>query len=77
MLGARVGLVLAGREPVFRRVRTAGSYASARDPRVVFAIGEGDRIERISVQWPGGRRETFDPVEVDGYSTLRQGDGRP
>jgi hypothetical protein len=77
MLGARVGLVRVGHEPVYRRVRTAGSYASARDPRVLFALGDRDRIERISVEWPSGDQEVFDPVEIDGYSTLRQGDGRP
>jgi hypothetical protein len=77
MLGAWVGVFPEGRPPQWRRVRTAGSYASASDPRVLIGLGGAGRIERVEVQWPDGSRESWDGPPVREYTTLRQGSGRP
>ena len=75
-LGARVGLFRPDRPPLWRRVRTDASFASANDPRVLFGLGDGDRVERIRVQWPQGRVEEWLDVPVGRYSTLTEGSGR-
>jgi tetratricopeptide (TPR) repeat protein len=53
-IGARVELTTAEGRKQFRTVNTAGSYASANDPRVFFGLGEEKSIERIRIRWPSG-----------------------
>ena len=77
MVGAEVEVARpAGSGPrLWRRVTTAGSYLSARDPRVLFGLGDDPAIGEVTVRWPDGSVERFD-VEADRYTTLRQGIGR-
>ncbi len=75
-LGARVELLRRGGPPLWRRVRTDGSYASSNDPRVLFGLGDSPRVDGVRVHWPDGSVETFDPVPPGRYTTLRQGTGR-
>jgi len=58
------------------RVRTDGSYVSARDPRVQAGLGaEGPLALRLT--WPSGARATYRSPPVDRYLTLwRQAEGR-
>ena len=72
-LGARVAVVRKGRDPMWRRVRTDGSFAAASDPRVIFGLGEeSDRVDLL-IQWPGGETETREDLEIDRYTTLVKG----
>ncbi len=75
-LGADVTLVLAGGGSRHGRVATDGSYASASDPRLVFALGAEERVTAVRVRWADGSVEEFPAVERGRTSTLRQGDGR-
>ncbi|HMB55373.1 MAG TPA: CRTAC1 family protein [Thermoanaerobaculia bacterium] len=60
-----------------RRASTDGSFASARDPRVVFGLGDATAGEfRVRVRWPDGYREIFAGLEAGRYTTLRQGGGK-
>ncbi len=76
-LGAKVELLRPGRPPLLRFVRTTASYASANDPRLLFALGDETRIDGVRVRWPDNRRETFGPLPAGRYHTLRQGEGEP
>lgn len=71
-LGAEIELVGSA---AIRRVRTAGSYLSSSDPRVVF-VPDGDPAEvpRVRVRWPGGTSEVF-PVAAGAYTTVTRGTG--
>ena len=73
-LGAWVG-VRTARESRWRRVRTAGSYASASDPRVLVGLGVETAIDGVEVRWPSGETELFRDVPIDRYSTLARGRG--
>ena len=72
--GARARL--AG-EKGWRRVHTDGSYAAARDPRLLFALpgaGEptGEAVHRtIEIRWPDGTTQT-ETVETGRYHTVRR-----
>lgn len=77
MLGSWVEAVLADGVVLGRRVRTEGSYASARDPRIVFGLGGAAAVEKIRVTWPDGSVESFPPSALGRYTTLRQGSGSP
>jgi hypothetical protein len=73
MLGARVEILRKNKSSVWRRARTDGSYASANDPRILVGLGAADTVDAVRVHWPDGRMEAWNNVEVDRYTTLRQG----
>jgi hypothetical protein len=76
VLDAWVGVRRAGGQPVlWRRVRTAGSYASASDPRLLVGLGEGGVVAGIEVRWPDGTTESWGGLEVGRYHVLRRGEG--
>ena len=77
MLGARVELRRQGASSLHRRARTDTSYCSAGDPRVLFGLGGGDRLETVRVRWPDGTREEWPAPAPGRYHTLVQGSGRP
>ena len=55
-----------------RGVRTGGSYASARDPRVVFGLGTSVGPRHVTVRWPDGVEQQFGPLPVNRYHVLRR-----
>jgi hypothetical protein len=81
-LGAWAEMELAGGVVLGRRVSSAGSYASAGDPRLHFGLGRlEDRdegaVKEIRVRWPDGSWERFRPPPLGTYTTLQQGAGEP
>src|SRR6185295_14129085 len=56
-----------------RRAHTDGSYASARDPRVLFGLGAWAGPLDVTVDWPDGAREQFRGVPANRYTTLVRG----
>jgi len=81
-MGALVAVERRGRERVWRRSSTDGSYLSANDRRVHFGLGSDEDIEQapvtaVVVAWPVGGRERWRVDQVDRLVTLRQGSGDP
>ncbi len=74
-LGAKIGILRKGQQPVWRRCHTDGSYCSASDSRVHFGLGTDAGVQAVIVQWPDGSRETWDNVRVDRLVTMREGGG--
>jgi len=56
-LGARV-TVVAGGDRWMADATTAGSYLSSSDPRLHFGLGDNQRVERVEVRWPSGKRSS-------------------
>ena len=73
--GAVVELRLGGGRTITRRVRTAMSYASSSDPRVLFGLDAAETMDEMRVRWPDGVEETFGRLELRRYHTLRRGEG--
>jgi hypothetical protein len=73
VVGARVVLEAGGRAQT-RFARGGGSYASSSDRRLVFGLGRTDRIDKLSVTWPDGRRQEWGGLAVDNYHVLVQGE---
>ncbi len=71
-VGARVILEAGGRKQA-RFAKGGGSYASASDPRHVFGLGKGDKIDRVTVVWPTGEEQTWEGLAVDQYWVLTEG----
>ncbi|MFW6175792.1 MAG: CRTAC1 family protein [Acidobacteriota bacterium] len=74
-LGAWVEIHREGAPPVGRRVRTDGSYASARDPRVLVGLGDEASVEKVVVRWVDGTAEEWTAVPAGRYTTLERGTG--
>ena len=74
-LGSVVHLALDDGRVLMRRVRTAMSYASSSDPRVLLGLGDAG-VEDVRVSWLGGKEESFGPLAPRTYHELRQGKGR-
>jgi hypothetical protein len=68
---AQVRLEESGAPSAWRRVHTDGSYASAKDPRVLF-----ERVERptprLRVRWPDGRQESVEAPRTGRYVVIRR-----
>ncbi|MCP3958597.1 MAG: CRTAC1 family protein [bacterium] len=77
MLGTRVALIRPGKDPLWRRARSDGSFAAANDPRVLIGLGDAAKgpVE-IRAHWPDGSVEQWRDVAIDRYTTLKQGSGR-
>ncbi len=75
-LGAKVVLTRKQKPDLLRRVRTDGSYVSSHDPRVLFGLSHHNEAVKALVSWPSGRREQWDNLTLDKYTTLHEGEGR-
>ncbi len=75
MLGTVVTLERPGAPSLVRRAHTDGSFASSRDPRVLFGLGAATAVGRVLARWPDGRVEAWTGLPVDRYTTLREGSG--
>jgi len=75
-LGARITVEAGGTRWV-DEVRAGFSYLCSNDPRVNVGLGAASRIDKITVQWPGGGKEEFTGVTPDKQVTLVEGQGTP
>lgn len=79
-LGATVTLRV-GTRTMTRDVRAAYSYLASSDPRVHYGLGVLSQPAgsagggEVSVRWPDGEQESFGRRALNGYHTLRRGDG--
>ena len=73
---ARVALIREGRNRMWRRCHTDGSYLSASDSRVFFGLGPSPDFTGVAVYWPDGRCEIWNDVGVDQFVTLSRNSGR-
>ncbi|MGV3720903.1 MAG: CRTAC1 family protein [Actinomycetota bacterium] len=71
-LGARVEVTAGGRRQVLE-VHAARSYLSSSDPRLLFGLGASERVEKLTVAWPGGATQTLVNVPVDQHVTVTEG----
>lgn len=75
-LGVRITVEAGGRSQS-RETRTASSYLSSCDPRVLVGLGTADRVEKLTVRWPGGQTQEFVNPPVDRYLTATEGKATP
>lgn len=72
--GAEVQLTAGGRSWV-RLVNPGSSYLCSNDPRVHFGLGSATPTG-LSVRWPDGATEEFEPPPVGQYTVVKKGSGR-
>jgi hypothetical protein len=72
VVGATVVLEASGRKQT-RFAKGGGSYASSSDRRMVFGLGEHERVDRLTVVWPDRSRQEWTGLAIDRYHVLTQG----
>jgi len=75
-IGATVRIVTAG-GPQMRTLTLARGYLSTSEPLVHFGLGENTLIERLTVEWPAARRQTFSNLAADTALHHHRTRGRP
>jgi hypothetical protein len=73
-IGARV-TVRAGGRTASRVVRTGSSYLSQSELPLTFGLGTSAKTDEVTVQWPGGRRETLGALDAGQQYTVTEGKG--
>jgi hypothetical protein len=70
-IGAQVEVIAGGKTQ--RHERTAGSgYLSQDDPRLHFGLGSAAVVDRVTVFWPSGTRQTIERVAADRIVTVEE-----
>ncbi|MCP4205127.1 MAG: CRTAC1 family protein [bacterium] len=72
MLGARAKISPSRKPPLWRRARSEGSYASARDPRILAGLGGETEAEKVQIYWPDGRISVRHSLPANRHYILRQ-----
>lgn len=70
VLGTRVALIRKGKPTLWRRVHTEGSYSSAQDHRVLFGLGDSDKVDAIEIYWLGGPKQVIKNPSPMKYTTI-------
>jgi hypothetical protein len=70
-IGAQIRIEHCG-STQFESVRNGGSYLSVNDPRVHFGLGSCAKVDRLSIRWPGGRRQVLKNLSADHYLTVEE-----
>jgi hypothetical protein len=76
IVGARLGLK-AEKRTLWRFCKGGGSYASTRDPRHVFGLGQETQPGPLTVFWPDGTEQSFTDLKADRYYRITQGEASP
>jgi hypothetical protein len=76
-----IGAKITYRSGDFQRTRTivgGGSYASAKDPRVVLGLGQRTKLDWLEVRWPqpSGKVERFTDLPLNRYITIVEGESK-
>ena len=73
-VGARVA-VKTDRREMIREVVSASGYLSQRSRVAQFGVGNGEKVEELTVTWPAGAEQRFTDVRSQGE--IRVGEGDP
>jgi hypothetical protein len=69
--GARVKVV-AGDLVQYREHTSAHGYNSGNDPRLLFGLGDRNRVDYVEVTWPGGKTQTVRKPKVGRTVVIRE-----
>jgi hypothetical protein len=70
-IGAHVQVMAGGRRQSHERIAGSG-YLSQDDPRLHFGLAAAAKIDRLTVAWPSGARQTVENVAVDRVLTITE-----
>ena len=68
-IGAKVTVSTADMTQM-REVKSGSSYASGSDTRLLFGLGENERVEKIIIVWQGGTTQVLKNVSINQILTI-------
>ena len=68
-IGAKVTVSTADMTQI-REVKSGSSYASGSDTRLLFGLGENQRVEKIAIVWQGGTTQVLKDVSINQILTI-------
>ena len=68
-IGAKVTVSTADMTQM-REVKSGSSYASGSDTRLLFGLGENERVEKIIIVWQGGTTQVLKDVSINQILTI-------
>ncbi|MDE0398034.1 MAG: CRTAC1 family protein [Candidatus Poribacteria bacterium] len=68
-IGAKVTVSTADMTQM-REVKSGSSYASGSDTRLLFGLGENQRVEKITIVWQGGTTQVLKDVAINQTLTI-------
>jgi hypothetical protein len=75
-VGAKV-IISAGSKQRSKELLGGTSYCSASDQRLLFGIGNNEKIDSITIRWPSGQVTISKDVAIDRYVTVREDTSLP
>jgi enediyne biosynthesis protein E4 len=75
-LGARVKL-FSGNRVQMREVQRGYGYQSQHDVRLLFGLGDQERVERVEISWPSGLVQTLEDPGLRRYLVVHEGSPEP
>jgi len=75
-IGARVVLTLKDGTEVTRIVHRDGSYASSKDPRIIFGLGQSNKAVIIDIYWLNGTHQRYTELTLNQYHNLVRSKGK-
>lgn len=75
-IGAQVTL-FSGRGRQVREVKRGYGYQSQHDGRVLFGLGQEERVERVQIRWPSGQVQILERPPVRRYLVVQEGSPEP
>lgn len=76
LLGSRAAITPGNGDPLWRQVKTDGSYASSNDPRILVGLGTGDIVSEVRAFWPDGSQSRWTGVPSGALVVLLQSPAR-
>ena len=70
-IGAKVTISAGGRQRS-KELLGGTSYCSASDQRLLFGLGNNEKIDAITVHWPSGQITTLKDVAINRYVTIKE-----
>lgn len=71
-IGARL-VAKIGDKTIERQVMGAQSYLSMSDLRVHFGLGPADKIDELTIHWPGSEKQIINGIQAGGFYYIREG----
>jgi hypothetical protein len=72
-IGARLVAKIGGKT-IERQVMGAQSYLSVSDLRVHFGLGDAQKIDELTIFWPGGEKQTLNDVAANKFYYVKEGE---
>ncbi|MCP5551839.1 MAG: VCBS repeat-containing protein [Akkermansiaceae bacterium] len=70
-IGAEVLIATGGRSQI-RQLFPTGGFLGSDEPLVHFGVGDGEKIDRLTIRWPSGAVETLEDLEVNQLYTVTE-----